>query len=45
MRNGAELYKRIATRQTAEQRWNDLPDEERARTSFSEWRKIIKLGV
>lgn len=29
MKNGLDLYKRIAERKTASQRWNDLTDEER----------------
>lgn len=29
MKNGLDLYKRIAKRKTASQRWNDLTDEER----------------
>lgn len=29
MASTLELYKRIGRRETASQRWNDLPDEER----------------
>lgn len=29
MKNGAELYKRIGSRETSSQRWNDLTDEGR----------------
>lgn len=39
MKNGLELYKRIGNRETLPQRWNDLPDSERAKTTFEEWRK------
>lgn len=38
MSNGVELYKSIATRKTAAQVWNDLSDDERAITTFNEWR-------
>lgn len=39
MRNGSELYRRIADRKTMAQRWNDLSDEVRAETTYNEWRK------
>lgn len=29
MKNGAELYKRIANRETSSQKWNDLSDDDR----------------
>lgn len=29
MKNGVELYKRIANRETTNQKWNDLSDEDR----------------
>lgn len=29
MKNGIELYKRIANRETSSQKWNDLSDDER----------------
>ena len=42
MTSTLELYRRIGNRETLAQRWNDLPDEERASTTFNEWK--LKQG-
>lgn len=39
MKNGLDLYKRIGNRETYQQRWNDLPDKERAKTNFQDWKQ------